>query len=151
MTEPVVVPVTFWVTTWNGVKNSVERTVVTFVIGLLSVGGVAGLSDFATDFGKKLAIGGLFALAALITSFALPKSGLGVSPLLDVAARAALSAGQAAAVFILANQQLDWFAVTNWQLAGGMAIAAGLSVIKGFVALRLNHDDTVTPASLAKA
>lgn len=153
MSEHVVVDTRppFWLDAYNAVKNTVERTVVTFIIGLLSVGGVAGLSDFSTDFGKKVSTAALFALAALITSLAWPKAGFGLPPLIDVAARAAFSAFQAGAVYVLANQQLDWFALTNWQLAAGTAIAAGLSVLKGFVALRIRPANSLTPASLASA
>lgn len=150
MTEPVlaVVPA---VTVTEWIRDVLERSVVTFIIGFLTVSGLAQFTDFSTDWGKKLASAALFALASAVVRVAFPKSGFGLPPMLDVAARAALSGAQAAAVIILANTQLDWFVVSNWQLLGGAALAAALSVIKGAIALRVKPGETVTPASLAPA
>lgn len=150
--EPAVVvetPNAGLLTVWNWVRDTAERSVVTFVIGIVALGGVDYFSNFHADWGRKVATAGLIALAAFVKNAALPKSGLGLPPLLDVIARAGWSAAQAGAAVVLANVWLDWFTVTAWQTVGAAALAAALSVLKGLVALHVRPDATVTPAALA--
>lgn len=152
MAEPIpVIVATTVVDKANVLRDVLERAAVTFLIGLLTAGGLDAGTDWSADWGKKLSLAVLFAVASVVVRFAIPKSGFGLPPVLDVAARAALSGLQGVAVFVLANQTLDWFALSNWQLALSGAIPAALSVLKGSLAIHVRPDETVTPASLAPA
>lgn len=132
-------------------KDTLERSVVTFLVALGALLGVDALSDFNADTGKKLGTAGIVAVAAFLKNAALPKAGTGLPPWLDIAARAAFSAIQAGAtVIVLAGTAFQWYTASHWQVVGVAALAAAISVVKGALALRL-VGDTITPASFAKA
>jgi hypothetical protein len=132
-------------------KDTLERTIVTFLVAIGSLLSVDALSDFDADMGKKLGTAGIIAAAAFLKNTALPKSGLGLPPYVDIAARAAWSAVQAgAAVIVLAGTAFAWYDASHWQAVGVAALAAAISVVKGALALRI-VPNSITPASLASA
>jgi hypothetical protein len=154
VTEPILaVPVVvapWWLTVKEWAVNSVERAARSMLAGVAALFGTAALTGFNADSGKKIATAALIALASFVVHTALPKSGFGLPPMLDVLARAAWSAVQAGAVVVTANAYLDWFTITPWEMVDAAALAAGTSVIVGWIATRFAPDQTITPASFVK-
>lgn len=132
-------------------KDTLERSVVTFLVAVGSLLTVTGITNLDMDAGKLIGTAGIVAAAAFLKNAALPASGTGLPPALDVAARAAWSAIQAgAAVIVLGGTAFEWYTASAWQVVGVAALAAAISVVKGALAVKL-VPNTVTPASLAKA
>lgn len=151
MTEVVVVP-TRSPTIATVLRDTLERAAATFAVALLAIIATEALSNFDIDWGKRLGTAAVVSVAAAVKTAALPKSGLGLSPIVDMMARTAWSAAQTgAAVIVLAGfPMFAWYRVSAWQTVGAAAAAGALSFLKGALASKL-VDDTVTPASLAPA
>ncbi len=131
--------------TW--VKDTLERAAVTFLIAVLALLSADALTGFDAAFVDKLGTAGLVAGAAVLKNAVLPKSGLGLTPLLDVIARSGWSAVQAGATVIAADAGFAWYQATAWQAVSVAALAAAASGVKGYLATRMTTN-TVTPASL---
>lgn len=131
-------------------KDTLERSAATFVVGLLALVGTDALSDFDADWGKRLGTAGIVAVAAFLTNAALPDRLTG-NAWLDVAIRASWSAIQAGAVVVvLAGTSFAWYEATAWQAVGVAALAAAASAVKGALAASAVAK-TISPASFAKA
>jgi hypothetical protein len=132
------------------IKDVLERAATSFVQAVLALVVVAQFSDFNTSFVRQLATAGLVAAASTLKTMSIPKAGFGLTPAIDVLARATLTAVFAAAATITASAGFDLFSVTAWQAVGVAAVAAAASVVKSWIAERFVQN-TLTPASLAKA